>query len=136
VRFKGHAVDEAGEQTDEGAKLLLYPLAALAVLRIDVLARELDIPLLFAVKLGAGFIPWRSITAGDRDGHGVSIGFQWGAEVALELDFLEPQAARSLDEEWGINHSFIFFEMYGINSATSLAVGDSFTFAAGLGLVF
>jgi hypothetical protein len=136
VRYKGHALDAAGQETDEDAKLILYPLSALAVLRIDVLARELDIPLLFAVKIGADFIRWRSRAGGREEADGTSIGLHWAAQVALELDFLEPQAARNLDEEWGINHSFIFFEMYGINTGTSLEVGDSFTFAAGLGLIF
>ena len=42
-----------------------------------------------------------------------------------------------MDEEWGINHSFLFFELFGFEpSGKSLAVGDDLTWTAGLGFMF
>ena len=31
----------------------------------------------------------------------------------VELDFINPARARSLDEDWGINHTTLFFEILG-----------------------
>ena len=57
-------------------------------------------------------------------------------QFALELDFIEPRAARRLDVEWGINHSYLFLELYGSLFGTSIPVRDTFTWSAGLGLTF
>ena len=122
-------------RSNEDTSLILYPLAALAVLRVDTLARDFSVPILFAGKIGVDVIPWRAATGGSTEGNGTSVGLHWGAQVALELDFIDRPSARSLDEEWGINHSFIFFEVYGSTLNTSLAVGDPLTWVAGLGLV-
>ena len=46
------------------------------------------------------------------------------------------RAARNLDEEWGINHSFLFFELSWFHPTDdSLPIGDN-SWAAGLGFVF
>lgn len=100
-------------RADEDTTLDLFPLSALLVLKVDVLAREVGIPLVFTGKFGGDMIFWQTAT-GDSDKHsGYSPGLRWAAQVALELDILERQAARTLDEEWGINHTFIFFEYFG-----------------------
>jgi hypothetical protein len=117
----------------EQARLTLFPLSPMAVLRIDVLAREFGVPILFAAKLGLDVIPWRSTKGGATEDKGVELGMRWGAQVALELDFLEPRAARRLDDEWGINHTFIFCELFG---STADAFGTNLAWTAGLGLVF
>lgn len=128
----------AGDPTmssGEKAKVVIFPFTPQAVLRIDVLARELGIPIIFAGKVGLQLIPWRSKKGGalEPQGKNVELGLRWGAQVALELDFLEPRAARRLDEEWGINHSFIFGEVFG---STADFFGDPFSWAMGLGLTF
>jgi hypothetical protein len=121
------------EGQGEPTAMTLFPLTPLAVLRIDVLARELGIPILFALKLGMDIIPWRISRGGVTDEKGVEYGMRWGAQVALELDFLEPRAARRLDDEWGINHTFIFVEIFG---STAQDLGANFAWTAGLGIVF
>ncbi|MFW5921461.1 MAG: MXAN_2562 family outer membrane beta-barrel protein, partial [Polyangiales bacterium] len=143
ARYKGPAVDASGMNTGEKTKLNIFPFSALAVLRIDVLARELDVPILLTGKVGLDVIPWKSKTGGSSvDPFGddaVSLGLVWGGQVALELDFLEPRAARRLDEDWGINHSFLFFELFGSTagaaSGDTLDLSEKLTFAMGLGFV-
>ena len=54
----------------------------------------------------------------------------------LELDFLERRAQRKLDEEWGINHTFLYFRIFGSTAASKLPVGTKFAWAGGLGFVF
>lgn len=123
------------EGSDEGAKFVLFPVAALATLRVDVLARELNIPFVFTGKIGLDSVFFRSKRGGSTEAEGRSHGLRWAAQVALELDWIRPRAARSLDVDWGINHSYLFFELYGSTASSSLPLGDT-TWAAGLGLVF
>lgn len=136
VRYRGRTRDSGGNPTDERTKLVLHPVAGLAVLRIDVLAREAGVPIYLTGKVGLDIIRWASEDGGRRQGDGVSLGVRWGGQIALELDFLDRVAARTLDEEWGINHSFLFFELMGSTASSSLPVGDSFTWQAGLGFIF
>lgn len=128
---------DAGALTDDGragekTEFTIYPMSALAVLRIDTLARELDIPVLFAAKLGYDFVRWKATTGSKTDGSGVNTGLRWAAQAALELDFFEMDSARTLDEEFSINHTFLLFEFY---ESMTKATGDR-TFSMGLGLQF
>lgn len=124
--------EDLGEQ-GEPARLTMFPITPMAMLRIDVLARELDIPIVFTAKVGLDIIPWRSRLGGVTEAKDVEYGLRWGAQVALELDFLEPRAARRLDDEWGINHTFIFAELFG---STARFLGANIAWTAGLGIVF
>lgn len=133
---QGFVADGDGQRTDEEAELALFPLTAVGVLRIDVLARELGIPLILTGKAGLDGIVWRS-TVGERtEGRNVSWGFHWGAQAALELDFFNLRSARRLDDEWGINHTYLYFEAFGTTASTSLELTTPFAWTAGLGLIF
>jgi len=136
VRYDGDALDQAGNPTDESARLTLFPLSALAVLRVDVLNRELGVPLVFTGKIGADGVVWNSETGGRSEARNISFGLRWAGQVALVLDFFDQRAARRLDDEWGINHTFVYFEGYGSTASTTLDVGTDFAWAAGLGLSF
>jgi len=134
-------VDAAGapdceNRSDEREKLSLLPITIMAILKVDVLARELGIPLVITGKLGLDSFFWRSRRGGSAQGSGRSLGLRWGVMFALELDFIEPRAARRLDEDWGINHSYLFVELYGSLLGTSIPMRDAFTWSAGLGLTF
>jgi hypothetical protein len=89
---------------------------------------------IFTPKFGLAYTRFRSKSGGSTDGSGGRIGFQWGIQAALELDIFEPRAARSLDEEWGINHSYLFFELYGVQVNNPIDVGTDLGWVAGLGL--
>lgn len=137
AKYEGPTLDEStGEETSsEKAKVVIFPITPLASLRVDVLARELNFPVVFTGKIGMQLIPWTSKKGGqlEEGGSNVELGLRWGVQVALELDFLEPRAARRLDEEWGINHSFIFGELFG---STADVFGDPLAWAMGLGFVY
>ncbi len=124
------------ERTDDEDEFSLWPLTPMASLRIDVLARELNVPFVFTPKVGMDIIFYRNELSGDTQASGTSLGFRWAVEIALELDFLERRAARSLDEEWGINHTFVFFQPFGSTAGGDIPMGDSFAWTAGLGFVF
>lgn len=120
--------------------LSLVDLNVLAVLRIDGLARHLAVPLVLSGKLGPDVGYWQTGTGGVTQAEGWSIGLRWAAQVALELDFLEPRAARHLDDGWGINHSEVFFELFGSTmgqwAGNQLPMGTGLAWAAGLGFTF
>lgn len=118
----------------------LVPLTVLASARIDALAYYLDFPLIFTPKIGLDFGYYQTGTSGITQAEGWSVGLSWGLQLALELDFLDRRSARRLDEEWGINHSEIFFELLGSTmgsfSDRQLPLGTGLTWAAGLGFTF
>lgn len=123
---------------DTGLSLVMF--TGLAGWRIDGLARNLNIPLVLTPKIGVDFGYWQTGVTGRTQGDGWTIGLHWGAQIALELDFLDPRAAHRLDNAWGINHSEIFFEVYGADigpfSDHMLPLGTALTWAAGLGFTF
>lgn len=127
---------DCDNRSDEREKFVLLPVTIMAFLKVDVLARELHFPLVITGKLGLDSFFWRSRRGGDTVGSGRSIGLRWGVTFALELDFIEPRAARRLDEDWGINHSYLFVELYGSLLGSSIPMRDVFTWSAGLGLTF
>ena len=106
----------------------------------DSLARELSVPFVVTPKIGIDFGYWRTGTAGSEDAEGWSVGLRWAVQFALELDFLEPRAARRVDQEWGINHTVLFCELFGSTMGgalgSGLPVGSDLAWVAGLGLTF
>jgi hypothetical protein len=137
ANFHGKTVvSPNGMDTSEETTLALLPLNLLAALRVDILARKLSVPFIVTGKLGYQWMHWDTDSGGADDVSGWSVGYIWAAQFALDLDTFDRHAARAMDEEWGINHSFVFFELNGfVTSDASLPIGDH-TWTAGLGFVF
>ena len=132
--YEAQAASTSGTASEK-TSLTLIPLGAQAVLYLDVLAREFNIPFVFLGKLGLDTVFWNTNTGARDDAAGTSFGLKWGLQAALELDFIERDTARNLDEEYGINHTRLFIEFYGSTAGSnenSLPVGDPFTWALGL----
>lgn len=120
----------------EEVELRMFPMTAMGVLEIDVLARHLDIPLVFAAKFGIDSV-WYRIKKGDTvQAQSHSEGLRWGLSAALELDFINRRRARSLDHAWGINHTYLVFEIFGSTAGDigGMPLGTSLGWTAGLGL--
>ena len=121
----------------DATTLRLIPVAALLVYRWDVAAEHWKIPLVPYAKLGLNYTFWE-INNGNgnvpeyKGGHGSggTAGWQAAAGMSLLLDILDPDAARGLDMETGVNHSYVFFEWNhvdasGLGMSKKLHVGDS-----------
>lgn len=128
-------IEGTNMRSDEETRLDLFPLTTVGVLRLTVLYDELKVPIFLTGKLGADFVFWSSSTGDTDDGSGIGIGLRWAAQAALVLDVFEPAAARALDEEWSINHSFLYVELFGSTAGGTPAVGGT-SVAFGLGLIF
>jgi hypothetical protein len=134
--FSGKSLDTSGVATAENTFLTYLPLSLLGVVRVDALARKLSVPFIITGKLGYQWAHWTAQTGNLSEQTGWSVGLQWGAQLALDLDAFDRKAARTMDEEWGINHSFAFFEIFGFApSSHSLPLGNT-AWTAGLGFVF
>jgi hypothetical protein len=141
----------AGARSAEDTSLTIYPLHALAVLRADELYRRTGIPLVPHAKLGVGYALWRITNPGgtsqavDTSGNTISgKGGTWGTHFAfglsLALDALDRGAAANLDENVGINHTYLwaeydFMRLTGVGqnnalrlAANSWAMGMTFEF--------
>ena len=121
--------------SSDSAKFTLFPLNVLATLRIDALARKTPVPLVFSGKIGYNTVFFKE-SIGGGESRGRSHGLGWGAQLALELNFINPRRANALDEDWGINSSFFFFEVAGSDANSRAPVGDKFYFTGGVGLTF
>ena len=119
----------------DSAKLTLFPLNALAVLRIDALSRKTPVPLVFTGKMGFNTAFFKE-SGGASSGRGRTHGFGWAVQIALELNFVNPRRANALDEDWGINSSFFFFELAGSDANNRAPLGDPFYFSGGVGITF
>lgn len=120
----------------EETTLVILPLIVNVGVRFDMLARKFRIPIIFAARLGWNWAHWDTNTGLRNSAEGWSIGPVFSGQVALDLDAIEPGGARNLDEEWGINHTFLFIELYRFAPLSNqLPVGDT-SWLAGLGLVF
>jgi len=132
------AVSSGTNVGDTGLSLVFF--TGLLGWRIDGLARNFNIPLVLTPKVGIDTGYWQTGVTGATQADGWTVGFHYGAQVALELDFLDPRAAHRLDNAWGINHSEIYFEAYGAElgpfSNHMLPLGTAFTWCAGLGFTF
>lgn len=101
----------------QASSLNIMPLYAVGVLRVDVLARRVGIPLVPYGKLGLAHAFWwvdDGIDTSETDdgvvGKDTSTGTQAAVGAMFLLDVIEDTAARALDAEMGINNSYVFFE--------------------------
>jgi hypothetical protein len=161
--------ETAGALTDTGAhskadetSLRAHTLAALLVLRVDALRRYAHVPLVPYGKIGLDYYIWW-VTEGDGSvancpsncpfakdpqdikARGGAWGWQASPGLALLLDVFDPRAAKMLDSEMGINHTYAFFELLlaevdNFNASdkfggSTLHLGDR-TWTAGLAFEF
>jgi hypothetical protein len=136
ISFSGHATQQTnGAAASEKTTLYMIPLTAVAGLRFDGLARRYRVPLVFTGRVGWEWAHWNTGTGSRTDATGWSLGPVFALQVAFDLDIFQPDGARNLDEEWGINHTYLFAELYRFEAiGKSLPVSDT-SWLFGLGFV-
>ena len=125
----------------------LFPVAFLIVYRFTELADKTVVPIVPYVKAGLSYYIWR-ITKGNgdvssdlgQDGAGGTLGLQGTVGVSVRAERLDPDAARSMSSDLGVDHIGFFFELTyanvsGLGMSNKLEVGD-LTWAAGLNFEF
>jgi len=135
VKGKGLLVD--GTKSSDETSFRMVPLDFGLVYRLDVLAQDYGIPFVFAVKGGLTHAFWWitdglgdtsswTSTGGDEvEGSGGTWGLNAAFAIHLHLDLFEPHAAKTFDNELGVNNSYLFIE-YGIHWLNDFGSGESF----------
>jgi hypothetical protein len=137
VSFSGPAQSALdGTSVGEKTTLSIIPVQATAGIRFDVLPRKLHVPIIFGARAGWEWAHWTTGTGARDDASGWSVGPVVSLQVALDLDSFEPNGARSLDEEWGINHTYVFGEVFHFEPlGKSLPIGAT-SWLLGVGFIF
>lgn len=126
----------SGRESGDETSLEIYPFWGVGVLRVDVLWRELGVPLVPYGKLGVATAIWRSSNSGETasaanvSGKGTTWGTTAAGGIMFALDALDPGAARTMDNTLGINGTYLFAEYYwlglnGIGQSAPLRVGTT-----------
>ena len=119
--------------------LAIMPMYLVGVFRADVLARETAIPFVPYGKLGVDYSLWWTGNDLLTQARGHTWGIHYALGAMLLLDGFDRQAAMQLDNDVGINHSYVFFEWMVANSnglGTSTPVLNVGTNTWQLGLAF
>lgn len=97
----------------------ILPLELILIIRIDILADKVKIPIVPYFKSGLCYYIWWS-EAGDslskndkgEDALGGIWGYKLGTGIMLRLDQFDLKTAKDFDREWGVNHTSLFFEWF------------------------
>jgi hypothetical protein len=137
--FTSGSPDQIGQRSAESVSLTIRALAALLVVRLDVLARETKIPLVPYGKFGLGTALWSSENGigtsvyphdTGKLGRGHTNGLVYAGGVMFLLDALDRQTAKTFQNQQGVNHTYLFAEwtvtgFTGLGQSGAMRVGDS-----------
>ena len=148
-RASGKALAEDGTDSGDKTSLNMMPFILQLVYRWDYAAQRWKFPLVPYIRFGLVYAVWW-VNDGNGDtaelspghkAHGGTWGYQLNIGLAFLLDVLEPGAAKSMDMELGVNHSYLFVEFVhnSINDfghRNSWQLGMKYSLLAGLTLEF
>lgn len=140
VNFTRPARLPNGAPSAQETSFQIAPFRLVGVLRVDVLARELSIPVVPYLKAGGGLALWRMSSANGttRVGDAVGKGYTYGAELsfgaALLLDVFDEYAAKQADLALGINNTYLYGE-YQMSMLDNFGASDALRVGANM-LVF
>jgi len=124
-------------RTGDQTSLTLLPLSVALVYRADFLRQFEGVGLIPYAKAGLDCTFWRiADTARTSTTDGKTLGWHGALGVSLDLASFDPDSARAMDRESGVNQTAIFFEVAryaldGFGSGSVLRVGDT-TWLGGL----
>ncbi|MDB4966417.1 MAG: hypothetical protein JWN44_2106 [Myxococcales bacterium] len=150
----GQPGTSACTRSGDTTALNVVPLSIMGVYRFDLLAHRWKIPFVPYFKIGIAYYMWWIENGGgflsianytppggkSESGFGGTWGWVMNPGGAFLLDVLDPSAARTIDAELGINHSYIFCELHyaditGFGAANKMNLSDV-TLNAGLAFEF
>jgi len=120
VRYSAPAPFSDGTgSSDQNTRLWIMPFWGVGVLRVDVFAKNWQIPFVPYGKLGMVYALWgcssgdeRCRSADGKLGRGSELGTMWAAGLMLLLDWMDEESAREMDNSVGVNNSYFFGEWY------------------------
>ncbi len=109
-------IASTGALSGEDTALEIIPMYADASLRVDVLWRDLRLPLVPWVKVGLADALWRASntlgtsTYNSMAGEGHTLGTHFALGLGFNLNAVDPDTAREFDESMGVNGTYLFAE--------------------------
>jgi hypothetical protein len=92
--------------------LNIVPTSLMLTYRFDLLADRLHIPLAPYVRASfERYNWWVTKTAGATAKYGATNGYSFTGGIAFLLDVVDSGLAREMDEDTGINHTYVYFDV-------------------------
>jgi hypothetical protein len=136
----GHTV--AGEVSGDKTVFRMIPTSATFTYRFDTLGNGYALPLAPYARLALErYNWWVTDGAGKTTRYGATNGWSAAGGLCLLLDFFDPDMRRELDNETGINHSYVFAEarktyVDDFGSSSSWILSDKGSVGWSFGLLF
>jgi len=117
VSGKGRYENDPTEESEDKTSLSMIPLEVAIVYNIDQLEVLFNFPFVFYAKIGLNYNFWwvtdgsgSTVEYEDGNSYGGKKGWHYGLGLRFLLDFLDPQAAKDFDGQYGVNGSYLFVE--------------------------
>jgi hypothetical protein len=144
MQANGHALKLDGTRSTDETTFSIIPTSAHLTYRLDVLADRYSVPLAPYVRASLErYNWWVNDAAGNRARKGATNGWSAALGLALLLDFFDSTLARELDNDSGVNHTYVFGEArktkvddFGSSKSWDLSDDGRFQYSFGLLLVF
>jgi hypothetical protein len=108
----GRGLLETGGVSPDETKLRIIPASAFLQYRFDWLAERYKVPLAPYGRLAfERYHWWVTDGNGDTSMDGATNGWSVAGGIGLLLDALDPGLARELDQDTGVNHTYLFAEV-------------------------
>jgi hypothetical protein len=128
------------ERSGDTTRFHVIPTSLALTYRFDLLADRYNVPLAPYARATLERYNWWVSGAGTTE-NGATNGWSATGGIAFLLDFVDPGMAREMDQDTGINHTYLFAELTktkinDFNSSSSWDLSDSKNASLAFGLLF
>jgi hypothetical protein len=111
MQATGFALKVNGTRSTDETTFRIVPTSAVVTYRMDLLADRYGVPLAPYVRASLErYNWWINDAAGSRKMTGATNGWSAALGLSVLLDFFDPVLSRELDNDTGINHTYLFGE--------------------------
>jgi hypothetical protein len=138
----GEQILQGGIASGDETTLRIIPTSLTLTYRFDWLAQRYGVPLALYGRGALERYNWWVTDRSSTSERGATNGWSVTGGAAFLLDILDRGLAREMDEDWGINDTWLFFDVtkskiddFGSSKSWDLS-GDGLTYAGGLMFTF
>lgn len=139
----GHALDPDGNPTGDRTRFTIVPTSLTLTYRVDSIYERLRVPLVPYGRVALERYNWWTSKEDESAERGATNGWSATAGVGLVLDWMDPGAARDLENEAGVAHTIVYFDVtrskvddFGSDESWDLSEKQKLFWSVGLMVVF
>lgn len=139
----GRALDPGGVPTGDRARFTIVPTSVTLTYRADFVYERFRVPLIPYGRVTAERYNWWTSKEDEWTEKGATNGWSATAGLGLVIDWMDPDAARDLENEAGIAHTIVYFDVtkskvndFGSDESWDLSEKQKLFWSAGLMVVF